>query len=59
MVDIKMKLHLCGVCCFSDCIYLERENVHEQGRAEGEVGSPLSEDPDADSIPGPWDHDLS
>jgi len=33
----------------------DREHKHGERQAEGEAGSPVSKD----SIPGPWDHDLS
>ena len=40
----------------------ERERDHKQGGGvDREAGSPLNKEPDVrqDSIPGPWDHDLS
>ena len=43
-------------------IYLT-EREHKQGKqqteGEREAGSPLSREPDGDSVPGHWDHDLS
>jgi len=38
-----------------------RESISGRGGGEGEreAGSPLSREPDAASIPGSWDHDLS
>ena len=36
-----------------------REKTQARGGAEGEAGSPLRREPNADSIPGPRAHDLS
>ena len=33
--------------------------VGRGAQEEGEADSPLSREPNAGSIPGPWDHDLS
>ena len=40
-------------------LFVDFISAQEEGRAEGEAGSPLSRSPMRDSIPGLWDHDLS
>lgn len=38
---------------------MERAQAGAVAEGEGEAGSPLNREADMDSIPGPWDHDLS
>ena len=56
------KVSIC-ILFFKDYIYLfEREHVHRSGEGaegEGEADSLPNMDPTQDSIPGPWDHDVS